>query len=182
MNAAGEAVMGRPAADASPASGVAFEAFARHERRPLVSFAWALIGDLGSAEDLAQDALEAAWRAWDRVGGYDKPGAWARRVVANRAAGHSRRRGRERRALGRLAGRPVAAIELEATDDHFWSELRNLPERQAHAVALHYLEDLSIAQIALVLDCAEGTVKVHLHRGRLALARALGLLDREQDR
>ncbi len=174
--------MGRPPASRPPASGVTFQAFARHERRPLVAFAWSLTGDLAAAEDLAQDALAAAWQAWDRVGGYDKPGAWARRVVANRAAGHSRRRHRERRALGRLAGRPTATIELEAGDARFWSELRNLPERQAQAVALHYLEDRPIAQIALALGCAEGTVKVHLHRGRLALARALGLLDREQDR
>ena len=181
MNAAGEAVVRRPPAGRTPASGVTFEAFARRERRPLVAFAWSLTGDLGVAEDLAQDALEAAWQAWDRVGGYDKPGAWARRVVANRAAGHSRRRGRERRALGRLAGRPPATIELEATDDRFWRELRDLPERQAQAVALHYLEDLPIARIAVILECAEGTVKVHLHRGRLALARALGL-DRELDR
>ena len=173
--------MRRPSAGTTAASGVTFEAFARHELRPLVAFAWSLTGDLAAAEDLAQDALEAAWQAWDRVGGYDKPGAWARRVVANRAAGHSRRRGREQRALGRLAGRPTATLELEATDDRFWRELRNLSERQAQAVALHYLEDLSIAQIALVLGCAEGTVKVHLHRGRAALAHALGL-DREIDR
>ena len=173
--------MRRPPAGRAPALVVTFEAFARLERRPLVAFAWSLTGDLGVAEDLAQDALEAAWQAWDRVGSYDEPGAWARRVVANRAAGHSRRRGRDRRALGRLARRPAETIELEATDDRFWRGLRNLPERQAQAVALHYLEDLPIAQIAVVLACDEGTVKVHLHRGRLALARTLGL-DRELDR
>jgi hypothetical protein len=82
MNAAGEAVVGRPPAGRAPASGVTFEAFARRERRPLVAFAWSLTGDLGRAEDLAQDALEAAWQVWDRVGGYDKPGAWARRRTA----------------------------------------------------------------------------------------------------
>jgi RNA polymerase sigma factor (sigma-70 family) len=173
--AAGEAAVGSP-------PGATFDAFARRERRPLVAFAWSLTGDLGLAEDLAQDALQAAWQAWDRVGGFDKPGAWARRVVANRAAGHGRRTGREQRALGRLAGRPVPVVELQPADHRFWIEVRNLPERQAQAVALHYLEDLSIADIAEALGCAEGTVKVHLHRGRLALARALGLLDGEKDR
>jgi RNA polymerase sigma-70 factor (ECF subfamily) len=43
-------------------------------------------------------------------------------------------------------------------------------------VALHYLEDLSVADIARVLGCAEGTVKAHLHHGREALARRLPLI------
>jgi RNA polymerase sigma-70 factor, ECF subfamily len=152
-----------------------FDAFARRQRRPLVAFAWSLTGDLGVAEDLAQDALQAAWQAWDRVGTLDAPGAWLRRAVANRAAGHVRRAGREHRALARLAGRPATTVELEPDDDWFWAEVRNLPERQAQAVALYYLEDCSVAEIADVLGCATGTVKVHLHRGRQALAQALGI-------
>jgi RNA polymerase sigma-70 factor (ECF subfamily) len=163
---------GRPADDG-------FAAFARRERRPLVAFAWSLTGDFAAAEDAAQEALEAAWHRWDQVGGYDKPGAWARRVVANRAAGRHRRSGRERRALTRWAGGAVDSVELSPADDQFWRAVRVLPPRQAQAVALHYLEDRSIADIATVLGCAEGTVKVHLHRGRLALARTLGLMDGE---
>lgn len=156
-----------------------FDGFALRERRRLVAFAWSLTGDFAAAEDVAQEALEAAWHRWDRVGGYDKPGAWARRVVANRAAGRRRRSGRERRALTRWAGGAADAVELTPADDQFWCAVRDLPPRQAQAVALHYLEDRSIADIATVLGCAEGTVKVHLHRGRLALARTLGLMEGE---
>jgi RNA polymerase sigma-70 factor (ECF subfamily) len=159
----------------------AFEGFARRERRALIAFAWSLTGDRAAAEDLAQEALQAAWQRWDDVGDYDKPGAWARRVIANRAATRARRSGRERRALSRLASRRVEPVELSPADDRFWAEVRRLPERQAQSVSLHYLEDRSVAEIAEVLGCAEGTVKVHLHRGRLALARALGLLDDEED-
>ena len=127
-------------------------------------------------EVLVQDALQAAWQDWARVGSLEPPGAWARRVVANRAAGHARRAGREHRALARVAGRPAAVIELEPEDERFWAEVRRLPDRrQAQAVALHYLEDLSVAEIAEILGCAPTTVKVHLHRGRKAPARALGL-------
>ena len=42
MNAAGEAIVRRPLAGSTPASGVTFEAFARLERRPLVAFAWSV--------------------------------------------------------------------------------------------------------------------------------------------
>jgi RNA polymerase sigma-70 factor (ECF subfamily) len=182
MDAAGGAALGPPAAgetavvQGSPGSSD-FDAFARRERRPLVAFAWSLTGDRGVAEDLAQEALEAAWQRWADVGGYERPGAWARRVVANRAAGRGRRVGRERRAYGRWLGGRAEAVEPDMPDGRFWAEVRKLPERQAHAVALFYLEDLPVADIAAVLGCAEGTVKAHLHRGRLRLAHALGLVD-----
>ena len=57
-------------------------------------------------------------------------------------------------------------------DEHgrFWTEVRRLPRRQAQVVALHYIYDLGVADIATTLGCAEGTVKVHLSRGRSALA------------
>jgi len=147
-----------------------------------VAFAWSLTGDRALAEDVTQEALEAAWRDWGRIGGYDRPGAWARRVVANRAMSRGRRRGRELRALRRLAGRPVPAIELDAPDDRFWVAVRRLPRRQAQTVALHYLEDRGVTDIASILGIAEGTVKSHLYRGRVALAHDLGLLNEEGDR
>ena len=68
---------------------------------------------------------------------------------------------------------------LSAPDDEFWKAVRTLPKRQAQAIALHYLEDLPIAEIAEILECAEGTVKVHLHKGRKGLATKLGV-DREE--
>ena len=154
-----------------------FGAFAQRERKALVAFAWSLTGDWAAAEDLAQEALEATWQRWGRVGDYDRPGAWARRVVANRAVDRRRRAGREGRALGRWAGREPVDVEPAPADEEFWTALRTLSERQAQTLALRYLEDLPVADIAAVLGCAEGTVKVHLHRGRLTLALKLGLLD-----
>jgi RNA polymerase sigma-70 factor (ECF subfamily) len=58
--------------------------------------------------------------------------------------------------------------------------VRSLPRRQAQAVALHYLEDLPVAEIARVLGCAEGTVKAHLHHGREALGRRLALFEERE--
>ena len=160
----------------------AFEAFAARERSALVAFAWSLTGDRGASEDIVQETLATAWRDWSRVGGYDKPGAWARRVVANRATDRGRRRGRESRALRRFHLRAVGAVALEPADAEFWGALRGLPERQAQALALHYLEDRPVAEIATILELAEGTVKSHMHRGRLALARQLGLTHEEDAR
>jgi RNA polymerase sigma-70 factor (ECF subfamily) len=157
-----------------------FDAFVRRERSALITFAWALTGSLAAAEELTQDALTAAWQSWDKVGSFDRPGAWARRVVANRAAGVHRRAGRERRALDRLSARNEAygSTELSVGGETaaLWEAVRALPSRQAQVVALHYLEDRPVSEIAAILDCAEATVRVHLHRGRLGLARQLGLI------
>jgi RNA polymerase sigma-70 factor (ECF subfamily) len=156
-----------------------FDGFAGRERAALFAFAWSLTGNRAVAEDLVQEALEQAWRNWERVGGYDKPGAWARRVIANRATDRRRRSGREHRALRRLTGLAGAPAEIELAPPvgPFWEAVRGLPQRQAQVVALHYLEDRSVGDIADVLGISEGAVKSHLYRGRVALARKLGLLE-----
>jgi RNA polymerase sigma-70 factor, ECF subfamily len=149
-----------------------FAVFARRQRRSLVALAWTLTGDLGAAEEVAQDALHATWQAWN-LGRVDHPDSWARRVVANRAIDRVRRAGRERRALALLAAEPDRVAELPTTDHEFWHAVRALPERQAQVIALHYVEARSVAEIAEILGCAGATVKVHLHRGRRALADSL---------
>jgi RNA polymerase sigma-70 factor (sigma-E family) len=149
-----------------------FDAFYRHEYRPLLRLAWSLTGRRDLGEELVQEAMISAHQRWAKVGAYDSPGGWTRRVLLHAATSAARRRSAEERALART-GTADDAPAPRLPDDAFWSHLRALPERQAQAVALHYLEDRSVTEIAAILDIAEGTVKVHLHRGRLALARAL---------
>lgn len=151
-----------------------FDAFYVRELRGLVALVLALTGDRAVAEDVAQDAMVVVYRDWDRVHRLDDPAAWARRVAANRATSSLRRRGAELRALTRLGGRRQPPAALPAEDDAFWAAVRSLPRRQAQAVALTYVHDLSTEQVATVLGCSTGTVKQHLHRARAALARRLG--------
>ena len=61
------------------------------------------------------------------------------------------------------------------TNEAFWEAVRRLPKRQAQCVALHYLEDRPIAEIAALLEIAEATVRGYLHHGRAALAVSLDL-------
>jgi len=80
----------------------------------------------------------------------------------------------EARALARIAlGARPAVVDPTAGDPEFWSAVRALPRRQAQVVALHYLEDLPVAEVAEILDVSPGSVKRHLHDGRRALARRL---------
>jgi RNA polymerase sigma factor (sigma-70 family) len=147
----------------------------------VVDLASALSGSRTSAEDIAQEAFLRAYRDWERVGSHAHQAAWVRRVAANLATSGLRRRLVEARALARLAGRREPALDvLPASDAEFWRAVRALPSRQAQAVALYYLEDLSIQQTARVLDCAEGTVRGHLARARRTLAHRLRL-DAEEE-
>ncbi len=151
-----------------------FDAFYRTEFRPVVALALVLSRSPVGAEDLAQEGFIAAFRDWDRVGRYADPGAWVRRVVANRAVSVWRRRTSELKALTRLGGRPhrsPAQMEFAATE--LWREVRRLPRRQAQAVALFYLEDRSVDNVASILECSVGSVKQHLHRARRTLAARL---------
>ncbi len=141
----------------------------------MVGLAFVLCGRRAVAEEIAQDAFVQAYRRWSVVSGYDDPGAWVRRVAVNLATSTLRRRTRETRALARLAGRRTAPAELVITNEAFWEAVRRLPKRQAQCVALRYLEDRPIAEIAAVLDIAEATVRGYLHHGRAALAVSLDL-------
>ena len=158
-----------------PATPVAasFDEFFRAEYRRVVALAAVLCGRAAVAEELAQDAFVSAYRHWERVRTYDDAGAWVRRVVVNLATSSLRRRSREARALARLASRREVAVAMPAITDDFWSAVRALPRRQAQCIALRYLEDRSVDEIAAVLEIAPATVRVHMHAARQTLATAL---------
>lgn len=152
-----------------------FEEFYRREYAPVVGLAYALSGSRSGAEDLAQDAFFAAHRNWERIAGYEQPGAWVRRVVANLSVSAFRRRVAEAKAMARAAfGERVELPDLGSVDPEFWAAVRALPRRQAQVIALFYIDDRPIAEIADILEMSPGTVKRHLHNGRQTLARRLG--------
>ena len=128
-----------------------------------------------SAEDLAQESFMAAHRNWDQVSGYDDPGAWVRRVLINRATSLHRKAGAELRALTRLGGQAGEDTlpELTPRATEVWDAVRRLPRRQAQATVLHYVDQLSVAEIGEVMGVSPGAVKSHLHKARAHLSRRL---------
>ncbi len=156
-----------------------FESFYAKERRAIVGLAYALSGSHLTAEDVAQDAFLAAYRRWDHISSFDNPGAWVRRVVANRSVSHFRRGVAEGRALLRL-GKPatVGMLEIPDSSKAVWAAVRRLPRRQAQCVALHYLDNLSMPEIGSVLGCSKETVNTHIRRARKTLAERLSLEER----
>lgn len=96
--------------------------------------------------------------------------AWLYRLATNQVNRWARRR-------GRLIWQPLGDL---ASDDkrnnheaaHLRRRLLRVPLHYQNALALHYLEELSVETVAQVLGCAVGTVKSRLARGR-ELLRAL---------
>jgi RNA polymerase sigma factor (sigma-70 family) len=156
-------------------SRVDFDAFYRAELPQLVALARALCG-AAAADDIAQEAMLAAYRRWRHVSDLEHPEAWVRGTCGNLAVSHYRRKLVELRAVSRLSSRPQVP-DLEPADDAFWAAVRGLPKRQAQAAALRYLYELDVADIARTLDISEGSVKQHLTRARARLVRELQLID-----
>ena len=156
--------------DAYTQGSVAFDAFYVTEYPSVVRLVVALCGRRDLAEELAQDAFLAAHQRWGTVGAYDQPGAWVRRVAMNRALSSLRRRAIEARLLLRLGHERERTLELPAREAELLAAVRALPHRQSQVLALTFLEDRSVADVARILECDENTVRTHLRRGRTALS------------
>lgn len=151
-----------------------FEAFFRREFSAIAVVAGTVAADRSAGEDIAQEALARAHRDWARVSGLDKPGAWVRRVAINLAIGRKRRSASELKALFRI-GRPAAeAAQTRRGDPAVWAAVDELPPRQRAVIALHYLEDRPVAEIAEILDISVSATTSNLHKARANLADKLG--------
>lgn len=150
-----------------------FEQYYQRDYRSLVGLAYVLTGSQFVAEDLAQDALATAHKKWDTVANYDNPGAWVRRVMVNRSTSRFRKLKTEAKTLTSL--RAFRQESIQPTEHHgdVWDAVRSLPTRQAQVIALYYWNDLSMAQIADILECGTETVKTHLKRARATLSTQL---------
>ena len=158
-----------------------FEQYYQRDYRSLVGLAFVLTGNQFAAEDLAQDALATAHKKWSSIASYENPGAWVRRVMVNRSTSRFRKLKTEARTLTSLRMFRGESIEPTEQDGDVWNAVRALPPRQAQAIALYYWDDLSLAQIAGILECGTETVKTHLKRGRAALSETLSGFGEEVD-
>ena len=146
-----------------------FDAFYRDTSARMIRYGYALTGDLGDGQDVVQEAYMRAWRHWRTVAAHPAPEAWLRLVIARLATDRWRRLRGWRVALAR-SGPPADVPPPGAAAVLLAGALRSLPEHLRQAIALYYLCDLSVQQIAEETGAATGTVTSWLHRGRAELA------------
>jgi RNA polymerase sigma-70 factor (sigma-E family) len=159
----------------SPAA-VQFHAFVEAHHSELSRLAFLLSGDRDAADDLAADALLAAWRRWDRVAAADSSVAYVRGIVVNLAGSRVRRLVRERARLVLLrsdACSAVARVPDSAAVVDVQDALRRLPRGQRACVVLRHGLGLSEAETAQVLGVSVGTVKSQTSKGAAQLRRRI---------
>ncbi len=151
----------------------AFDVFYRDTCRRLIRFAYGLTGDAIEAQDMVQEAYARAWQRWRRLRRYDNAEAWLRLVVTRLATDRWRWLGARHAAAA--VDRPPPPADPPSEDTVLLvGALRALPLAQRRALALHYLLDRPITEIAIETGASVGTVKSWLSRGRAGLAAALG--------
>ncbi|MEV0715736.1 SigE family RNA polymerase sigma factor [Asanoa sp. NPDC050611] len=148
-----------------------FDSFYAANFNRLMLQLYAYTADVSAAQDAVQEAFSRAWARWDRLGTYDEPAAWVRRVALNVATNRWRR---TRAARAHARYHREEAVDPPSPDRVALARaLKTLPEKQRRAIVLFHIADLSVAQIAAQEGVPEGTVKAWLHRGRAALAALL---------
>jgi RNA polymerase sigma-70 factor (ECF subfamily) len=158
----------------------------RHQRM-VYRTAVAITGDPDAAADLLQDVFLRLHRFVLHVDPQRPLEPWLYRMTANLAYTWLKRHNRWTRSLEDvaewLAGSKKQTPSVQAEANAAWLELRQaivaLPFQQRVVVVLYYLNDLSLQEIAEILDIPEGTVKSRLHYGRLALRSNLERLSGE---
>lgn len=156
------------------------QAFIHADYHRVLRVVTAVCGDAQRAEDAVQEALVDVWANQRPVVDL---AAWVTTVAINRSRSRWRSLARERRAFTRLQG-AVAMTQRppdEPLDARLASALGDLPRSQRSVIAMHYLLDLPVADIAKHLGIAEGTVKTHLHRGRQSLRNTLSADPSKED-
>ena len=165
----------------------AIDAVWRIESARLIAGLARIVGDIGVAEDLAQDALVAALEQWPQSGVPDNPGAWLMATAKHRAIDHLRRgkmQDRKHEHLGRELDERQVSPEAEladAIDDHVGDDLLSLIFTACHpvltteartALTLRLLGGLTTDEIARAFLVSKATIQQRIVRAKRTLAAA----------
>jgi RNA polymerase sigma factor (sigma-70 family) len=165
----------------------AIDAVWRIESARLIAGLARLVGDVGLAEDLAQDALVAALEQWPKTRVPDNPGAWLMATAKHRAIDHLRRRKMQdtkHERIGRELGERQISPEADlaaAIDDHVGDDLLSLIFTACHpvlttearvALTLRLLGGLTTDEIARAFLVPKATIQQRIVRAKRTLAAA----------
>jgi RNA polymerase sigma-70 factor (sigma-E family) len=133
----------------------------------LQRFAYLVTGSAADAPDLVQDALLRAYPRWARLAREGTAEAYVRRSIVNASISSWRKHHRlvsvaDTDGLRSSSHADPALANADA--DEAWRLCLELPATQRAAVVLRFYEDMTFAQIGLILDCPEATARSHVHR------------------
>jgi RNA polymerase sigma-70 factor, ECF subfamily len=154
------------------------EAFAqlmrRHERR-VYNLAYRMLGNEEEARDAAQETFLSCFRNLEKFRGDAAFSTWLHRIAANVCFDSLRKRSKgavEAIRFHEPLPAPDHGDQTAISIDVQRALLAVSPEFRA-VLILHEIQDVPVEEVASALDLPVGTVKSRLHRGRVALGRAL---------
>ena len=155
--------------------GADFDSFVRSDGTPLLRAAYVLTGDYGHAEDLVQQTLLRLARRWPAI--RSSPRAYAHRTLINLSRNRWRdiaRRPRVEHSIVDIEASAAAeSMEVVLNRATLTAALRQLPQQQREVSVLRFVFDLSVADTAVALGLAEGTVKSSTSRALATLRKSL---------
>ncbi len=140
------------------------------EHGPVVLRVCRALLPLHDAEDAAGDAFLAALEAYPRLRAESDIKAWLVTIAHRKALDILRRRARHAMPVSDVPERPDGGEPVVA-DDQLWQSLRELPDKQRHAVAYHYIADLAYAEVATIMGTTEAAARRSAADGIRALRR-----------
>ncbi len=168
--------------DCEPSS---YDALIRPVQEQMLRSIWRITRVAEDAEDALQESLTVIWKRRARIGRHPRPRALMLRICVNCACDvlrtRLRRRAREKTlvdpdALHTKQGPVGERFEREEVREAISHALVRLPRRQATAVVMRYLLELSYEEIGHTLGCSETTARVHVNRAGKKLSRLLAHL------
>lgn len=150
----------------------AFERLVKRFQPRLIAHAWRLTGDTEMAREAAQDAWVEIVRGLKGLKDTAAFPAWAYRIVTRCCARGIKHRQRQRLAKAAVEAAPPDSTAPSPDPGHHGeanaakAALASLPADHRVTMALFYLEDFSIAEIAVALAIPPGTVKTRLMHAR----------------
>lgn len=158
----------------------AFGALVEQYRDNVYRLAYRMCGNEYDADEAAQEAFVAAWRALPNFRGDAKFSTWLYRLTTNAAIDVMRREKRHQTVgdgemvdLADDADSPQETVERTEQQEAVQKALATLSEEYREVLLLRYMEELDYAEIAEVLKLPSGTVKSRINRAKAALKTAL---------
>ena len=157
----------------------ALEQLVTRYQRKLLGHAYRLLGDAESARDAVQEGWIDILRGLYKLQDEEAFSVWAFRIITRKCTRHIARLQRNRKVLKNMQDEPGIAPtisnDIEQALDHrkLRIALSKLPEEHRAAIGLFYLEEMSVAEVAVALEIPIGTVKTRLMHGRKKLRATL---------
>ncbi len=159
--------------------------------RALYRSIWRILQDRTDADEALQDALETIWKRFSKIRKHPNPPALMMRIGMNAAYDLLRRRTRSRKV--EMVGLPQEIVDdvpgalnrLERNELRLeiYRAISRISRKQAQAVLMRFVQELSFPEIASALGCREATARTHVKRGCAKLRSMLSHLapGREQE-